>query len=217
MGSLDGVVRELRRGEDVVKEGERPQACTLVLSGLICRYKLVPDGKRQIMAFHTPGDLPDLHSLLLHTMDHSLGAIAASEVLLVPHETMREAFRREPSLRDVLWRDTLVDAAIFREWTVNVGRRSAYKRIAHMLCEVLIRMRAVGLTQGDGCDLPLTQDDIGDATGLSNVHVNRSIQELRAEGLLEIGRRSFSVLDWDGFKRAAEFDPNYLHLRNEAA
>jgi CRP-like cAMP-binding protein len=181
---IDGMARDIRRGEDVVSEGDRPSACTIVLSGLLCRYKVMPDGKRQIMAFHTPGDMPDLHSLFIQEMDHSLGSMTASTILTVPHDTMRETLRSEPSLRDLFWRDTLIDAAIFREWTVNVGRRSAYTRIAHLLCEVLVRMRAVGLADGDSCDLPLTQEDIGDAAGLSNVHVNRSLQELRAEGLV---------------------------------
>ncbi len=130
---------------------------------------------------------------------------------------MRELLQSDASLRELLWRDTLIDAAIFREWTVNVGRRSAYTRIAHLLCGVLLRMRAGGLTDGDSCDLPLTQEDIGDATGLSNVHVNRSLQELRAEGLVEVGRRSLNVLAWERLKQAAEFDPRYLHLRPDAA
>jgi CRP-like cAMP-binding protein len=178
---------------------------------------MVPDGKRQITAFHTPGDVPDLHSLHIKVMDHSLGAIAASQVFLVPHEKMRATLAAEPSLRDLLWRDTLIDAAVFREWTVNVGRRSAYTRIAHLLCEVLLRMRAVGLASGDSCDLPLTQEELGDATGLSNVHVNRSLQELRGDGLIELRRGSLKVLDWERLTEAGEFDPTYLHLRKDAA
>lgn len=217
LSGLGGTVRDLRRGENVVTEGEKPHACTLVLSGLLCRYKMVPDGKRQILAFHTPGDMPDLHSLFIEVMDHSLGAITATKILLVPHDKVRALLHATPSLMELLWRETLIDAAIFREWTVNVGRRSAYTRIAHMLCEVLIRMRAVGLADGDACSLPLTQEDIGDATGLSNVHVNRSLQELRGEGLIEVGRGALRILDWQRFKAAAQFDPAYLHLRTPAA
>jgi CRP-like cAMP-binding protein len=217
LSGLEGTVRDLRRREDVVGEGDRPRACTLVLSGLLCRYKMVAEGRRQITAFHTPGDMPDLHSLHVKVMDHSLGAVAASQVLLVPHDKMRPTLAAEPSLTNLLWRDTLIDAAVFREWTVNVGRRSAYARIGHLLCEVLLRMRAVGLTIGNTCDLPLTQEDIGDATGLSNVHVNRSLQELRGEGLIEIGRGSLKVLDWERLAEAGEFDPAYLHMRKAAA
>ncbi len=188
-----------------------------MLTGLLCRYKIVAGGKRQIVAFHTPGDMPDLHSLHVKVMDHNLGAIAASQIFIVPHERMRAVIHSVPSLGELLWRDTLIDAAIFREWTVNVGRRSAYTRIAHLLCEVLLRMRAVGLTDGDSCDLPVTQEDIGDATGLSNVHVNRSLQDLRGDSLIEIGRGALKVLSWERLAEAAEFDSTYLHLRADAA
>jgi CRP-like cAMP-binding protein len=213
---LDGTIRELKRGEDVVSDGERPQACTLVLEGLLCRYKIVADGRRQIMSFHSPGDMPDVHSIHIRVMDHNLGALAPSKILLVPHEKMRTVLRSHPTLMDLLWRDTLIDAAVFREWTVNVGRRSAYARIAHLLCEIFVRRQAVGLTDGNMCHLPLTQEDIGDATGLSNVHVNRSLQELRGEELLRIGRGTLTILDWQRLKIAGEFDPAYLHRRHAA-
>jgi CRP-like cAMP-binding protein len=213
ISALKGEVRELKRGEDIAPEGSAPQSSTLVLNGLLARYKWLPEGGRQIVAFHTPGDIPDLHSLFIRVMDHSLGAISASRVLLIRHEVLRDAIRATPLLGEVLWRDTLIDAAIFREWTVNVGSRSAYKRIAHMLCEVMARMKAVGLSDGQSCLLPVTQEDIADATGLSAVHVNRTLQELRGEGLLEIGKGALSVHSWSRLQEAGDFNPAYLHMR----
>lgn len=214
---IDGREVELKRGEDIAVEGDVPGHCTVVLSGLICRYKRLPNGARQIVAFHTPGDAPDLHSVFLRVMDHSLGAIASSRVLVVSHEVMRRAIRATPALGELLWRDTLIDAAIFREWTVNVGSRSASKRIAHMLCEVLTRMKAVGLFDGADCLLPLTTEDIADATGLSAFHVNRTLQDLRSEGVVRIGRGSLSIASWERLQEAGDFDPAYLHLREQAA
>lgn len=217
VAAIKGQVREIQRGEDIASEGSRPKHCTIVLTGLLCRYKQLPDGTRQIVAFHTPGDVPDLHSVFIDVMDHSLGAIATSQVMMVPHDEMRRTIRADPLLGEVLWRDSLVDAAVFREWTVNVGSRSAYKRIAHLLCEMMARMKAVGLSDGQTCMLPITQGDIADATGLSAVHVNRTLQGLRGEGLLEVGSGSVAVLSWRRLQEAAEFDPTYLHLRTEAS
>jgi CRP-like cAMP-binding protein len=114
-----------------------------------------------------------------------------------------------------MWRDTLIDAAIFREWMIGIGRRSAYTRIAHVLCEVFVRLRAVGLANGDECELPVTQAELGDALGLSTVHVNRSLQELRGDGLIQLRAGSLTILNWDGLKTAGEFDVTYLHLDSE--
>jgi CRP-like cAMP-binding protein len=217
LGELEGEVRQFKRGEDVAREGDRPAVCVTVLSGMLCRYKIRPTGQRQIMAFHTPGDMPDLHSLFIEVMDHSLGAVTRTEVLTISHERMLDFLDRYRDLANVLWRDTLIDAAVFREWTVNVGSRDARIRIAHMLCEVLTRMRAVGLAEGNSCELPLTQEDIGDATGLTNVHVSRTISVLRADGLLELDRGALRVLDWESLTKVGEFDPAYLHLRSNAS
>jgi CRP-like cAMP-binding protein len=212
LAHLEGSVLRLRRGQDVVREGERPRNCTLVLSGILSRYKHNGGGKRQILAMHTPGDLPDIHSLFLDVMDHNLGATADCEVMAIPHEGMRDLISSHPALAQLLWRDSLIDAAIFREWTLNVGARSAYKRIAHLLCELLTRLQAVGLAQGNSCDLALTQEDIGDATGLTNVHVSRTLGDLRKEGIVDMSRGTLAVQDWERLKQAGEFDPMYLHI-----
>ena len=216
VAGIEGTVQELERGEDIASENTRPKNCTIILNGLLCRYKRLPNGARQILAFHTPGDVPDLHNVFISVMDHSIRATAPSTVLVVPNDTMRDVIRSTPLLGEVLWRDSLIDAAIFREWTVNVGIRSAHKRIAHLLCEVMARMKAVGLSDGRTCMLPLTQEDIAEATGLSAVHVNRTLQELRSEALIAMGREAISVLSWRKLQEAGEFDPTYLHLRDVA-
>ncbi len=209
-------IRDIDADQDIVREGDRPSECCLLIEGFTCRYKMTEEGKRQIFSFHTPGDIPDLQSLHLKVMDHSLKTITPCRVAFVPHESITELTRECPRIGDVLWRDTLIDAALFREWMIGIGRRSAYTRIAHLLCEIFVRLRAVGLADGYECAFPITQTEIGDALGLSTVHVNRSLQELRSDGLIELRRGVLAILDWEGFKTAGEFDSTYLHLQGEA-
>lgn len=213
LASLPVQARSLEADEDVVREGDVPSVCCLVLDGFMHRYKVLPDGKRQILAVHTPGDVPDLQSLFLRHLDHNLAATVPSKAGFITHEALRAIMRRFPALTELLWRDTLIDAAIFREWIVAIGQRSARGHLAHLLCEVFTRLRAVGLTQGHACILPLTQADLGDACGLSTVHVNRSLQDLRRDGLIELQHGRLTILDWPGLKEVAQFDPAYLHLR----
>ena len=205
-------VQPIGADQDIVREGDRPSRCCLLVQGFACRYKITALGKRQIMAFHIPGDIPDLQSLHLATLDHSLGTITPCEVGFIPHEDMHKLIRHCPRLGDLFWRDTLIDAAIFRAWMVGLGRREAYGRIAHLFCEMMVKLRAVGLADGVTCDLPITQTELGDALGLSTVHVNRVLQELRGDGLITLRSGSLTVLDWDGLRQAGEFDPAYLHL-----
>src|SRR3954471_4554349 len=181
------------------------------------RRIMAEEGKRQIFSFHIPGDIPDLQSLHLDVMDHSLSTLSACKVMFIPHETVCDLVRQCPRIGDAFWRETLIDAAVFREWIMNLGRREAYGRMAHLLCEFYVRLRAVGLTNGDAYAMPLTQAELADATGLSAVHVNRTLQELRGEGLITWRAGSVAVLDWDRLKEAGEFDPAYLHLKKEAA
>lgn len=198
--------------QDIVREGDRPSECCLIVEGFACRYKITVEGKRQIMSFHVSGDIPDLQSLHLKVMDHSLGTLVPSTLAFISHGAIRELTHTHPRIADAFWRDTLIDAAVFREWLVGIGRRSAFARIAHLLCELLVRFRVLGLTESLACDLPLTQAELGDALGLSTVHVNRVLQELRGENLIVLRGRTLTVLDWDGLQRAGEFDPTYLHL-----
>jgi CRP-like cAMP-binding protein len=187
------------------------------LEGFAYRYKLTEEGKRQIFSFHIPGDIPDLQSLHIDVMDHSLSSLTTCKAMYIPHQTVCDLARQCPRIGDAFWRDTLIDAAVFREWMLGLGRREAYGRIAHLLCELYVRLKAVGLTNGHEYAMPLTQAELGDALGLSTVHVNRTLQELRGDGLITLRNGSVTVLDWDRLREAGEFDPTYLHLRKEAA
>ena len=218
IAALPITVRDLRADQDIVRDQDRPSQCCVILEGFACRYKLLPGGRRQIVSFHIPGDIPDLQSLHLEIMDHNLGTVIASKVAFIPHETVRLFLRAHSRIADVFWRDTLIDAAVFREWVVNVGRREAYGRIAHVLCEVYVRLRAVGLANGQSYLMPVTQAELGDATGMSTVHVNRTLQELRRDGLISTPRNGQVVIEsWDGLQKAGEFDQTYLHLTKFAA
>jgi len=216
LATLPFSMRSVGADQDIVREGDRPSECCLIIEGFSCRYKLTDQGKRQIFSFHIPGDIPDLQSLHLKVMDHSLMTMTPSKLAFIPHESLGNVMQRCPRVADVFWRDTLIDAAVFREWMIGIGRRSAYTRIAHVLCEMFARMKAVDLNNGNECAWPITQAEIGDALGLSTVHVNRSLQELRGDGLIEIGGGALRILDWAGLKKAGEFDPTYLHLDGDA-
>lgn len=213
---LPMTIKGLGPDEDFVRDGDRPSDCCLIVEGFACRYKILADGRRQIMSFHIPGDIPDLQSLHLKVMDHSISTLVPSTVGFIPHEALREFTHRHPRIGDALWRDTLIDAAVFREWIIGIGRRSAYTRIAHLFCELLVRLRSVGIAEAHTIDLPITQAELGDALGLSTVHVNRVLQELRGDGLITLRGRYLSVQDWPGLKAAGEFDPTYLHLSGTA-
>ena len=204
-------VQDLRANQDIVREGDRPSRCCLMVEGFACRYQVTPEGKRQIFSFHIPGEIPDLQSLHIGTMDHTLGTVTRCKVGFIRHEAVQDLCTRYPRLAGALWRETLIDAAIFREWMIGLGRREADARIAHFLCEMLVRLRAVGLAEGNRCPLPLTQTEIGDALGLSTVHVNRTLQKLRGDNLITLTKTHLTVTDWAGLKTLGEFDPTYLH------
>ena len=203
--------------QDIVREGDRPSRCCLLLGGFACTYKVTGEGKRQIMAFYIAGDIPDLQSLHLKVLDNSVSTITPCKVGFIQHEALHDVCLRYPRITSAFWRETLIDAAIFREWMVSIGRREAYNRIAHLLCEMMLRMKAVGLAEDHSCELPITQAELGDALGLSTVHVNRTLQELRAAGLITRKGSTLTVLDWEELKRAGDFDPAYLHLENGEA
>jgi CRP-like cAMP-binding protein len=210
-------VRRFAADQDIVREGDRPSECCLVIEGFAGSYKHSNEGKRQFMAFYIPGDIPDLQSLHLQVMDHNISTLVPSKLAFIPHAALHEVTRRHPGLAAALWRDTLIDAAIFREWIINVGRRPAYARMAHLLCELVAKLRAVGLMADWSFELPLTQSELGDATGLSTVHVNRTLQELRGNDLIRSKGKTLFIEDWEGLKQAGEFDPTYLHLTKRHA
>src|SRR5215203_4712745 len=210
-------VMVIKDDQDIVRMGDRPSRSCLILSGFAATYKVTAGGKRQIVSFAIAGDIPDLQSLHLKTLDTSIATISTCRVGFIPHEALRDICTRYPRLAAAFWRETLIDAAIFREWVMNVGRREAYQRMAHVLCELLVRLRAVGLAQDHACDLPITQSEFADALGVSNVHVNRVLQQLRADGLIETQGSRLRIPDWDRLKEVGEFDPTYLHLVREDA
>jgi CRP-like cAMP-binding protein len=210
-------VTVIRADQDIVREGDRSSRSCLILSGFACTYKVTQDGKRQIVSFNLPGDIPDLQSLHLKVLDNSIGTISPCSVGFITHEVLRDLCIRYPRITAGLWRETLVDASIFREWMMNVGRREGSSRMAHVLCELLVRLRAVGLVEDHACDLPITQNEFADALGFTTVHVNRVIQQLRADGLIELKGERLFIPDWEKLKRAGEFDPAYLHIENERA
>ncbi|MGD9968167.1 MAG: Crp/Fnr family transcriptional regulator [Hyphomonadaceae bacterium] len=199
--------------QDVVHEGDRPTECCVILEGFVCRHKAVAGGQRQILSFHLPGDLPDLQSLHLEVVDFSLGSLTASQVAFIPHSALREGVRASPTFADLLWRSTMIDAAIFRAWLASVGRRNAYQRVAHLFCEVFVRMKSLGLAEEMGFMLPITQVELGDALGLSAVHVNRTLQQLRQDGVIVSRGRYNGFTDWERLKKAGDFDPSYLFTR----
>lgn len=205
-------LRSFPENADLVRQGEAPRECCLLVDGFVCRYKLLGGGQRQIMSFHIPGDIPDLQSLHLKVMDHSLGALTPTRVALIPHEALNEIAHAYPGIAAAFWRDTLIDAAVFREWLAGVGRRSAHQRIAHLICEVYVRMHAVGMALDHGFELPVTQSELADSLGLSSVHVNRVLQDLRRDGLIGSRGRFVVILDWERLQAAGDFDPAYLHL-----
>jgi len=206
-------VRDVPARSDLIAEGDCPGDVSLLSEGFACRYKLLGDGRRQIMAFLIPGDICDLRAFLLGRMDHAVAALSRCQVLHIPHQTLFEIIEKHPRIGFALWRDTMLDGAIYRQWLTNVGRRSAYQRIAHLLCEIWWRLQAVGRTRGDSYELPVTQTDIGDAMGLSVVHVNRTLQQLRADGLISLRSNVVVVLNWRQLQDAGEFDPAYLQLQ----
>ncbi len=210
-------VQQVDAGRDLERKGQRSPHCLLLLNGMVCRYRLMQDGQRQIMSFHFPGDILDLSGLLLGTLDHGLGTLTPVEVAPIAHETLLGWIEHSPGLGRLLWQDTLVDAAVFGEWVVNVGRRSAYARTAHLLCEMTTRLQIVEPMQDHARNLPVTAVELADATGLSVVHVNRVLQELSTKELVELRGKILTVLDLDGLKRAGGFDPHYLHQRATAA
>jgi len=210
-------VSALKEGQDVVREGDRPSRSFTILSGFTCTYKMTGDGKRQIVAFGIPGDMPDLQSLHLKTLDISVTTLTPCSVGFIQHEDLWNLCMRHPRIAAAFWRECLVEGAAFREWVLNVGRREAYPRLAHILCELLVRLRAVGLAEDHTCNLPITQTEFADALGITTVHVNRVLQQMRAEGLIETKGSRLNIPDWEQLKTVGDFDPTYLHLRRDEA
>ena len=215
--ALERAIREriLRAtaGEDLITEGDRPATVHMILSGWAYRYKTLQDGRRQIVNFALPGETCDAHLYLLSDMDHSIGALTPVVYAEIERGRFEELVANDRTVAEAFWCETLVMNAIQREWAINLGRRDALERVAQLFCEVFERLRCVGLTEGTSCAFPVTQMDMADATGLSVVHLNRTLQELRAARLITLRERNLTINDLDGLRDAGLFNPNYLHLR----
>ena len=206
-------VAALESGEYIVREGEAAKQSCLLLSGFAYRQKLARNGSRSISALHMKGDVVDLQNSLLGEADHSVQALTRAEVAFIPREAVVELAFRLPNVGMAMWYDTLVDGSIFREWILNVARRDAPTRIAHLLCEFGVRLEALGMGDRSSYELPMTQDQLADATGLTAVHVNRTLMELEDRGLIARTVRYVAVSDWPNLKEAGDFDEAYLHLK----
>src|SRR5580658_4797075 len=205
-------VREVGAREDVIGQGDRTGGVKLLLEGFACRYKMLEDGRRQIVAYFVPGDLCDLRVFILKRMDHSIGAISPSKVATIAPDNVLKLMHTYPALTRALWWSTLVEEAIAREWILNVGQRNAIERTAHLFCELLYRFRAVGLNEGMSCTLPLTQVELAETLGLSSVHVNRTLQELRRQKLITLDNGTLTIQDLKSLEELSFFNPDYLHL-----
>ena len=202
---------------DLIREGAAPDSVYLILTGWACRYKVLPDGKRQIMNYLIPGDLSDQRIFVLTRMDHSIATLTAASVVAIPAQTMIDLTDGHPRIAGALWWNRLVEEAITREWVVNVGQRKALERVAHLICELFVRARAVGLSDRLSFDLPVTQTDLADTVGLTLVHTNRMLQNLRAEGLIAWTRHRLTILDFDRLMDLSMFNMNYLHLEHQGS
>lgn len=197
---------------DLIQEGDNPRNVHLVLEGFVCRYKVLQDGKRQIMAFFVPGDICDLHVHILGEMDHSIGTLMDSVMVQIDPPTI-ERLTSNPRINRALWWSTLVDEGTLREWLVNMGQRPADQQMAHIFCELLLRLQVVGRAEGDSFILPLTQQELADTMGVTVVHVNRVLKHLRNQGLVEVNGREIRIPDIGRLRMFSGFDSNYLHLR----
>jgi CRP-like cAMP-binding protein len=212
LGAAMGGERHFAPREDLIHERKQTEGIFVIVEGFACRYKILPDGRRQIVGILLPGDMCDLRVFLLKQMDHSICALSPVATTMIFPDAAVDLLEQSPRLTRALWWTTAVEDSITREWVVNVGYRSALQRVAHLFCEVFWRLEAVGLTRDNLCQLPLTQIELGDTLALSSVHVNRTLMYMRRANLVRLHRGQLEILDRSGLTAAAGFDPNYLHL-----
>jgi CRP-like cAMP-binding protein len=210
--SLPCRVQKVEPSIYLVREGDRPDHSCVLLNGFAVRHKVTEGGDRQIMSFHIDGDFLDLEGSLLNIADHNIQTLTRCEVAFIPRSAMRELISSHPRIAMALWVDTLIDASIYREWVVNVGKREGFQRVAHLLCEFGRRLEVAGLATSRGYDLPMTQEQLADATGMSLVHLNRVLKRLTADHLIKRKRRFVSIPDWERLRSVAGFSELYLHL-----
>lgn len=211
--ALHVAMQELDANQDFVRQGDRPKISALVTEGVVARYHLLPDGGRQYLSYHLTGDMPDSQSLFVDQMDHAVCAVGPAKIVSIPHSSLLAAFERRPSLAYAIWRETLIDAAIFREAITNNSARSPQDRMAHFFCEFYYRSRASGLTRGKACYAPMTLGQLGETLGISLATVNRVLSELRQIGDIDFKNNHIIIHNWGKIVDVAKFDPRYLHLR----
>lgn len=210
--SIPYKLRTLEAQSYMTREGSRAERCSILLSGYAFRYKLTGDGSRQIVSLHIPGDALDFQNMFLELSDHNVQLLTRADVAEVSHRSLEELALARPAIAQAIMVSTLIEASIFREWVLNIGRRDSRSRISHLLCEFAFRLTARGLKPANGdIELPMTQEQLADATGLTPVHVNRVLKGLQSEGLIERDRRVISFPDWERLRDVADFNPSYLH------
>lgn len=215
--ALPFIERELRANQYIVWERDTPQNACLLLAGFAFRHKEAGHGGRQIMSIHMKGDVVDLQNSLLGSADHNVQMLSDGKVALIPVGAVRDLAFRHPSVGMAMWYETLIEGSIFREWILNIGRRNAPARIAHLLCEFAVRLEFAELGRHSDFTLPITQDQLADAVSLTSVHVNRTLQKLEADGLIKRTKRDITIGDWHALAKFGDFDPHYLHMHRENA
>jgi CRP-like cAMP-binding protein len=208
--------REFGPNEDFIRQGDKPEHAALVVSGLVARYHLLGSGRRQYLSFHFAGDLPDSQGLFIDQMDHGLCALGPAAVAFIPHRELLPAFRRRPSFGLAVWRETLLDAAIFREAITNNSARPMRARMAHLFCELFYRARAAELVRGNRCPVPISLTQLGETLGMAIATVNRTLADLRRSGAMDLREGELIVLKWRELQRIGDFNPAYLHLKRQA-
>jgi CRP-like cAMP-binding protein len=199
-------------GADIVRQGDVPRSAFVLTQGMACRYRLLPEGKRQILTFLIPGDVFDLHAFLLEAMDHSVGTLVPTRLAPITRAAVFDLFDRHPRIGAALWCSALQEEAINRERIVALGRRSASGRVAYLLSELVWRQRAVGLAEDHAIRLPLTQVELADTLGLTAVHVNRILQRCRRDNLITLTHHRLTLVDFERLQEIAGFNQDYLHL-----
>jgi CRP-like cAMP-binding protein len=217
LASLSFRKKVFQPGGYIVREGVHCVESALILDGFAYRQKLTDDGGRQIVSVHVPGDFVDLEGSLLNIADHNVQALTRCEIAAIPVKEIVTLIDTHPRVGRALWIDTLIDGSIYREWILNVGRRPAKQRLAHLLCELAKRLKLADLGDEKGYSLPMTQEQLADATGLTPVHVNRSLRALEEEGLIVRDRKFIGIPDWERLRDECGFSELYLHLDQVAA
>lgn len=208
--------RELAPDEDFISQGDDPEFSVLVVTGMVARYHLLEGGRRQYLSFHMSGDLPDAQAIFIEKMDHALCAIGPATVAFIPHGELLRAFKRRPGVGFAIWRETLLDASIFREAITNNSARPMTARMAHLFCELFYRARASGLNNGNRCQIPLSLQQLGETLGMAIATVNRALQQLRASDAMDFRDGELVVLKWRELQRLGDFNPDYLHMKKQS-